>query len=56
MKDKLFNTGKKLVGAILVVLGVVGMFVPIPVVPFFLLAFVGLSMMGITHPYIDRLK
>lgn len=56
MHQHLYSVLKKITGSILIVLGIVGAFIPIPVVPFFLLVFVGLAMLGIKHPWIDKMK
>jgi uncharacterized protein YqgC (DUF456 family) len=47
---------KKIVGVIFMVLGVVGAFVPIPIVPFFLLFFIGLGIYGVDKEKIQKLK
>jgi uncharacterized membrane protein YbaN (DUF454 family) len=47
---------RKLAGYILIVLGLLGSLIPIPFVPFFLLALVGINMVGDTHPRLKKLK
>jgi len=56
MHRHLFSVLRKIIGSVLIVLGVVGAFIPIPIVPFFLLIFIGLAMLGIKHPWIDKMK
>jgi uncharacterized protein YqgC (DUF456 family) len=46
----------RVVGVCLIVVGFVGMFVPIPIVPFFLLIFVGLTVMGAKELWIDKAR
>lgn len=47
---------RKITGIILIVFGIVGAFIPVPIVPFFLLIFIGLAMLGIKHPWINKMK
>jgi len=56
MHRHLFSVLRKIIGSVLIVLGVVGAFIPIPIVPLFLLIFIGLAMLGIKHPWIDKMK
>lgn len=47
---------KKVIGIILILLGIIGAFIPIPLVPFFLLAIVGLGLIGVKPEIIHKIK
>jgi uncharacterized protein YqgC (DUF456 family) len=50
------KSARVVIGLLLIVSGFIGMFIPIPVVPFFLLIFAGLAIMGVRQPWIDKAK
>ena len=56
MQRHIFLVFKKVIGSILIVLGIIGAFIPIPLVPFFLLAIVGLGFIGVKPETIHKIK
>jgi hypothetical protein len=56
MKQHIFLILKKVIGSILIVLGIIGAFIPIPLVPFFLLAVLGLGLIGVNPKTINKIK
>lgn len=51
-----FNVVRKIIGIIFMIAGLLGALIPIPLVPFFLLFFVGLGIYGIEKDKIEKLK
>ncbi|MEA2092810.1 MAG: hypothetical protein U9P61_02475 [Patescibacteria group bacterium] len=47
---------RKTIGVILIILGLIGGLIPIPLVPFFLLIFVGLSLFGVKKETVEKVK
>lgn len=56
MHQHLLTVLRKITGVIFILLGVIGGFVPIPVVPFFLLAVFGLGLVGVKPETINKVK
>ena len=52
----LFLILRKIIGLIVIILGLIGTLVPIPLVPFFLLIFVGLGIFGLKPKTIKKIK
>jgi uncharacterized protein YqgC (DUF456 family) len=56
MSRHLFLILRKIIGLIVIILGLIGTLVPIPLVPFFLLIFVGLGIFGLKPETIKKIK
>jgi hypothetical protein len=52
----ILDISKKILGVILIILGVIGAFIPIPLVPFFILAIIGLGLLGVKPEFIEKMK
>lgn len=51
-----FNVVRKIVGIMFMIAGLIGTLIPIPLVPFFLLFFIGLGIYGIEKEKIEKIK
>lgn len=47
---------RKIIGIIFMIAGLIGTLIPIPLVPFFLLFFIGLGIYGVDKKKIENLK
>ena len=56
MNKKIFIIFKKIFGVILIILGIVGALIPIPLVPFFVLAIIGLGLLGVKPEFVEKIK
>ena len=56
MRRHVFSVLRKIIGGILIALGIVGAFIPIPLVPFFLLTVAGLGLVGVKPEIINKVK
>lgn len=56
MHDHAKKVARKVAGVLCIIGGVLGAFVPIPLVPFFILIFIGLALLDVQHPLIDKAR
>ena len=56
MKNKIYKIIRKIIGIVFMMAGILGALIPIPLVPFFLLFFIGLGIYGVDKAKIEQLK